>query len=186
MIRSGSPEPLKLATRRHVTQSLPVEEPQIMRVTHSFSQVHGVAAKPDRRTRASPEHGSDQQVKSDRPDAKTVVPTTDSEQELPPAHTRAIQRQRTRLAPGRVSWHGSVGGSALHTVCRTHRTLIYRQWSSCVGQVHEVGRSCSAALAAQRRRCSATCTQEPIGRAVSRASHGSEPRCRWLSLQSRR
>jgi hypothetical protein len=30
----------------------------------------------------------------------------------------------------------------------------------------------------------ATCTQQPIGRAVSRASYSSEPRCHWLGLQS--
>ena len=85
-----------------------------MRVTHSQPSAWGCG-----KTRSSyvcvSEHGSDQQVKSDRPDAKTVVPTTDSEQELPPAHTRAIQRQRTRL--GRPQAQGYMIQTRLADMC---------------------------------------------------------------------
>ena len=44
----------------------------------------------------------------------------------------------------------------------------------------------SAALAANHRPRYATCTQEPIGRAVSRPSYESEPRYHWLGVQSAR
>ena len=43
-----------------------------------------------------------------------------------------------------------------------------------------------AALAPPRRCCSATCTQQPNGRVVSRASYGHEPRHRWFGPQSAR
>ena len=84
----------------------------------AVSRVGELAAKPDRRACASPVHRDDQQVEGVRLDAKIVVPTKDSEQESPPAHTQAIQRQRTWSAPARASQHGSLGGFALRTACR--------------------------------------------------------------------
>ena len=58
-------------------------------------QSHGTAASPDRCVRASPEHWDDQSVEGNRPDAKIVVPTKNSEQEPTPCEHVSKRSEHT-------------------------------------------------------------------------------------------
>ena len=84
----------------------------------TVSQLQANAVQPDRLTRAAPEHLRDQLVRGDRLNVRSFVPTKYLEQEPPPAHTRAIHRQRTQSAPGWAPQDRSVGKFALRTTCR--------------------------------------------------------------------
>ena len=83
--------------------------------------------------------------------------------------------------------HGIAHWAGLRCVPLIDSTITWSgQQRAQDAQVLEDHSCLSAAFAAHRRRCSATCTQQAIGLVVSRVSHRCGPRCHWYRLQSAR